>query len=57
VIPVGIISGHEAGQARQVVIRTDWAESDMLGDLDVKPDTGNHRKPSSLSFEIRLKWL
>ena len=56
VVFVGIVSSHETGQARQVVIRADWAESDMLADLDVKPAAHQHRKTSSVGTERGPNW-
>ena len=53
----GIVSSHETGQARLVVIRLHWAESDMLADLDVKPATYQHRTTSSLGSERRINRL
>jgi hypothetical protein len=57
VVSVGIVSSHKTRQARQVVIGTDWAQSDMLANLDVKPATRQHRESSSLSSERRPNWL
>ena len=54
---VGIVSSHETGQACQVVIYTDWAQSHMLADLDIKSAAYQHPKTSSLGSERRVNWL